>query len=231
MPGWLIAACIGLVGFVLGMLAAAVAMQRRVERPIDVPEADPVPEAIVEDPLDARPLRDAAVSALLGYALREPLRRLRRSEVDEELCAGVEHVAWQARMLASRPRPMKATPNSPEGLLQQAAEQVEAVRLGKVGVSWGILTRRPVNLDADRTIAALSELLAAAADAAGEGGRIGIRIRDSERKGFPVDIEIEIGRRGAELDTLRVTVARHLLTGQGAEFEIDGPTARIHFRS
>ena len=67
--------------------------------------------------------------------------------------------------------------------------------------------------------------------AAGEGGRVGIRIRDSERSAYPVDLEIEIGRRGAELDTLRVTVARHLLTGQGAEFEIDGPVARIHFRA
>ena len=229
MPGWLIAVCIGLVGFFLGMLAGALAGPRRPAAPVlGLP---PEPASALEGPLDERPLRDAAVSALLGQALREPLRRLRRSDVDESLSSGIEHVAWQARMLASRPRPMKATPSSPEGLVQQAAERVEALRLGKVGVSWGVLTRRPVSVDAERTTGAIAELLTAAADAAGEGGRVGIRIRDSERKSFPVDIEIEIGRRGAELDTLRVTVARHLLTGQGAEFEIDGPVAHIHFKA
>lgn len=231
MPGWLIAACIGLVGFALGMLAGALAMPRRSAAASAAPLADPLPEPAAEEPLDAQPLRDAAVSALLAQALRGPLRMLRRKEVAEELCAGVEHVAWQARMLASRPRPMKATPSSPEGVLQQAAEQVEALRLGKVDISWGILTRRPVNVDAERTVGAMRELLEAAAEAAGEGGRIGIRIRDSQRKGYPVDVEIETGRRGAELDTLPVTVARHLMTGQGAEFEIDGPVARIHFRA
>jgi hypothetical protein len=143
----------------------------------------------------------------------------------------VERVAWQARMLAARPRPMQATPSSPISLLQEAAEQVEALRLGKIGVSWGLLTRQPVHVDPDRTRAAFRELLQAAADAAGEGARLAIRIHEGKREGYPVAIEIELGSHGAEPERLALLVARHLLEIQGLRLELDGPLTRVELRS
>jgi hypothetical protein len=139
-------------------------------------------------------------------------------------------VAWQARMLNAAPRPMKAKPSSPIGLLQEAAEQVEQLRLGKVAASWGLMTRQPVHVDPERTRGAFRELLQAASDATGEGGRLAIRIHEGDAESYPVQVEIEIGRRGAEPDPLSTRVARHLLESQGARFETDATLARISLR-
>ena len=116
------------------------------------------------------------------------------------------------------------------GLLQEAAEQVEALRLGKVGASWTLLTRTPVYLDPERARAAFRELLTATAEAAGEGGRLSIRIREGKSEAFPVRAEIEIGRRNAEPDQLPFLVAKHLLESQGAQVEVDTRVTRIDLR-
>jgi hypothetical protein len=169
---------------------------------------------------------------LVAQALRGPLLRLRSVEtIPPELIARFEHVAWQARMLTSRGRPMQAKPALPIALLQEAAEQVELLRLGKVGASWTLLTRQPVQLDPERARAAFRELFTAAVERVGEGGRLGVRISDSDDPGFPVQVEIEIGRRGSEPDPLAFLVARHLLESQGARVEQDGRVTRIYLRS
>ena len=195
------------------------------------PLASPPARLASEEEAPPPPSRSAHVLTLFAHALREPLRGLRRSGVPPELIARVERVAWQARMLNAAPRPMKAKPSSPIGLLQEAAEQVEWLRLGKVAVSWGLMTRQPVHVDPERTRGAFRELLQAGADATGEGGRLAIRIHEGEIEGYPVQIEIEIGRRGAEPDPLSARVARHLLESQGARFEIDATLARICLRA
>jgi hypothetical protein len=191
----------------------------------------PVRPASEEEVPAPTPGRGAHVLTLFAHALREPLRALRRSEAPPELILSVERVAWQARMLNAAPRPMKAKPSSPIGLLQEAAEQVEWLRLGKVAVSWGLMTRQPVHVDPERARGAFRELLQAGAEATGEGGRLAIRIHEGEIEGYPVQIEIEIGRRGAEPDPLPARVARHLLESQGARVEIDATLTRISLRA
>jgi len=169
---------------------------------------------------------------LLAQALRTPMLRLRSVEtIPAELVADFERVAWQARMLTSRGRPMQAKPALPIALLQEAAEQVEPLRLGKVGASWTLLTRQPVQLDPERARAAFRELFTAAVERVGEGGRIGVRISEGDDPGFPVQVQIEIGRRGSEPDPLAFLVARHLLESQGARVEQDGRVTRIQLRS
>ena len=169
---------------------------------------------------------------LLAQALRTPMLRLRRVEaIPAQLVADFERVAWQARMLTSRGRPMQAKPALPIAMLQEAAEQVELLRLGKVGASWTLLTRQPVQLDPERARAAFRELFTAAVERVGEGGRIGVRICEGDDPGFPVQVEIEIGRRGSEPDPLAFLVARHLLESQGARVEQDRRVTRIHIRS
>jgi hypothetical protein len=126
---------------------------------------------------------------------------------------------------------MKAMPVSPISLLQEAAEQVEKLRLGKVPASWTLRNRQPVHLDPDRARAAFRELLTTVADTAGEGGRVGIRILPGSDPGYPVRVEIEIGRRGSEPDALALRVAERLLTGQGARVEVDGQRLAIALRS
>jgi len=46
-----------------------------------------------------------------------------------------------------------------------------------------------------------------------------------------VQIEIEIGQRGVELDPLGVLVTRHLVESQGGRVEVDGNVTRILLRS
>ena len=170
--------------------------------------------------------------SLFAEALREPLRQLRREPARApEVIEKLERIVRQARMLVSRPRPMQATATSPIALLQEAAEEVPLLRDGIVTASWSLLNRQPIELDPERTRAAFRELLTAGAEAASEGGRLGIKILQGRDSGFPVRIEVEIGRRGTETDSLSFLVARHLLEGQGAQVEVDGNLTRIQLRN
>ena len=240
----MIAALIGIGGFAAGVVATLIALNQRVngstaeeggvapasEDRTLLEAGEPAPAAELTDEARA-PQRGALhLVTLLGNALRQPLHRLRREACADALVEEFEHIGWQARMLTSRGRPMKAQPVSVVALLQEAAEQVEALRLGKVGASWTLLTRTPVYLDPERARAAFRELLTATADAAGEGGRLSIRIREGCSEAFPVRAEIEIGRRNAEPDQLPFLVAKHLLESQGAQVEVDARITRIDLR-
>ena len=228
MPGFLIAALIGVVGFLFGV-ALTLLVGRDSGEPAQREEGlDP---DCSPGELDAETDRSRHVIALIARALRDPLHLLRRGGDPGKGIARLERVAWRARMLASRPRPMQSQPVSPIALLQEAAQEVELVRLGKVAASWGLLTRQPVYVDPARSRAAFRELLTAAAESAGEGARIAIRIHEGCRDGYPVQIEIEVGRRGSELEALPCRVARHLLLSQGARFEVDGGVVRVELRS
>jgi signal transduction histidine kinase len=141
--------------------------------------------------------------SLIAESIREPLRHLRRSDGHSaEAVERLERIVWQARMLVSRPRPMQAKPTSPVSLLQEAAEEVPLLRDGVVTASWSLLNRQPIEIDPERTRGAFRELLAAGAEAADVGGRIGIKILPGRDAGYPVQIEVEIGRRGTETDSL-----------------------------
>jgi hypothetical protein len=168
---------------------------------------------------------------LLGQALREPLRELKRADAPADVIAKLERVAWQARMLVARPRPMRALPSAPLSLLQEAAEQVPLLRDGKVGASWTVLNRQPAHVDPERMRAVFRELLTTGSAEAGERGRVGIRILQGSEPGYPVQIEIEIGRRGTEVEPLALIVARHIVETQGGRLDVDGAVTRIHLRS
>jgi hypothetical protein len=170
--------------------------------------------------------------ALVGDAIREPLRLLRRAtDPPAEAIARLERIAWQTRMLVSRPRPMRAAPTSPVSLLQEVAEQIPLLRDGSVGASWSLLNRQPVHVDSERIRGAFRALLESGSELAGPGGRVGIKILQGKVSGFPVQIEIEIGRRGVELDPLVLLVTRHLIESQGGRLEVDGNVTRILLRS
>ncbi len=115
-------------------------------------------------------------------------------------------------------------------LLQEAAESVPRLRDGSVTAKWSLLQRQPVHVDPERARAAFRELLGGGAEAAGDGGCLGIRIQPSQESGFPVEVEVTIARRGAEIDSLSLLVARHLLEGQGARLHVDGNVARVALR-
>lgn len=126
---------------------------------------------------------------------------------------------------------MQAKPSSPIALLERAAERVEKLRLGKVPASWTLRCRQPVHVDPKRASDAFRELLETCADAAGEAGRLAIRILPGERPGYPVRVELEIGRRGAAPETLPLLAARRLLENDGARVEVDGGRIGIDLRS
>ena len=127
------------------------------------------------------------VVSLLARAVQEPLRQLRKiPAVPVEALDQLERAAWQARMLVTRPRPMQAKPASPIALLQEAAEDCPLLREGKVSASWSESTRQPVQVDPERARAAFRELLHAAAQSCGEGGKLGIRIMQSAEPGFDI---------------------------------------------
>jgi hypothetical protein len=231
----------GLLGFVAGAGIAWGVMRRRRPPAPDASRSDP--EVIAElKPLT--PVREIKLEreadraappyliALIGEAMREPLRQLRRAgNVPGDALDRLERVAWQMRMLVTRPRPMRAAPTSPISLLQEAAEQIPLLRDGSVGASWSLLNRQPVHVDPERMRAAFRALLESGAELAGEGGRIGIKILRGDTQGFPVQIEIEIGRRGTELDGLSMLVTRHLIESQGGRIEIDGNMTRVLLRN
>ena len=177
------------------------------------------------------PLSTHLVS-LFARAIREPLVQLRRSEgCPPDALLRLERLAWQTRMVVSRPRPMQAKLVSPMTLLQEAAEEVPILQAGQVGASWSLMNRRPVQLDPDRARAAFREILTASAESCGEGGRLAIRIAAGTEDGYPVQVEIEIGQRGAEADPLSFLVARHLLETQGARVDVEGGITRIRLRT
>jgi hypothetical protein len=234
-----ISALFVLLGFALGFGCAAVAF-RRSRAPVQpaLPQvSEPEAKALTpvrEAPSDEGEDRAAAphLIALVGDAIREPLRLLRRtSEPPADVIARLERIAWQTRMLVSRPRPMRAAPTSPVSLLQEAAEQIPLLRDGSVGASWSLLNRQPVYVDSERIRGAFRALLESGSELAGPGGRVGIKILQGKVPGFPVQIEIEIGRRGAELDPLVLLVTRHLVESQGGKLELDGNVTRILLRS
>jgi signal transduction histidine kinase len=230
----LIALLGGVLGFAAGVLATAIALRRRRLARAAALQREPTPPALLPlaDVSAPLPLAEPSSLTLLADALRGPLGRLRRVEsCPVELREELERIAWQARMLVARSRPMQARPVAPIGLLQEAAEQVERLRLGKVSASWTLRSRQPVHVDPDRTRAAFRELLAAASRATGEGGRIGIRIAADPEPGYPVRVEIEIGRRGADPEPLPLLVGRRLLEAQGGRVEVDGPLVRVWLRS
>ena len=235
MPGWLIASLLGIGGFAAGALAMALVMrERRLGGDLDqdglLPEQPAPPEGEARDEQPERPNGGLHLVGLIAQALRPPLLRLRRESVAPVLIEEFEHVAWQARMLGARPRPMQAQPSSPIALLQEAAEQVEVLRLGKVMASWTLRTRAPVYVDPERTRAAFRELLAASASAAGEGGRLSVRVHAGEDEAFPVRVEVEIMRKRAEPEPLAFLVAKHLLESQGARIVPDGRVTRVDLR-
>lgn len=236
----MIAALIGLGGFVVGVAATLLVLGgRQADASVDdgrdeSKTAQPAEPAVEEAPI--APTTQAQTGrhllALVGQALREPLRALRQTGAfSEDAVSQLERLRWQIRMLASGPRPMQAQPTSPISLLQQAADEVEQLRLGKVNASWSLLTRRPVQVDADRARTAFREILTGCARAAGDGGRLAIRVREGSAEGFPVEIEIEGGLRGGDPDPLNFLVARRLLEGQGGRIDMDGPVTRISLRS
>jgi hypothetical protein len=232
------------LGFGAGALGAWLVLRTR--RPAAIAPVASEPELAVEPkPLvavrervdDTAPARAVGAApphllTLIADAMRDPLQKLRRSqEVPRDALELLERIAWQTRMLVSRPRPMRAAPTSPIALLQEAAEQIPLLRDGSVGASWSLLNRQPVHVDADRMRAAFRCLLLAGAELAGEGGRLGIKIQPGGAAGFPVQIEMEIGRRGTELDPFSLLVARHLIEGQGGRIDLDGNVTRILLRS
>ena len=234
-------------GLVVG-LAGGFAIARRRAPAAPVSEATPVPLDL-SAPLPVATVPAATEAAtecaeseatlpppphlvrLLGEALRSPLRTLRRADGVPALAVEqLERIVWQTRMLLSRPRPMQAKPTSPISLLQEAAEDVAPLREGKVGASWSLLNRQPVHVDPERMRAALRELLYAGAEAAGPGGRVGIKVLGNDDPAYPVKIEIEIGRRGSEADPLSVLVSRHLIEAQGGRLELDANVTRVVLR-
>ena len=231
----------GLLGFAVGCGFTWLLVRRRRRSADDAPLADP---GIIAERKPLTPVREISLErdadraappyliALIGEAMREPLRQLRRAgNVPGDALDRLERVAWQMRMLVARPRPMRAAPTSPISLLQEAAEQIPLLRDGSVGASWSLLNRQPVHVDPERMRAAFRALLESGAELAGEGGRIGIKILRGEAQGFPVQIEIEIGRRGTELDALSMLVTRHLIESQGGRIEIDGNMTRVYLRN
>jgi hypothetical protein len=235
----LIAIVTAVLGFALGFCGAALWFRRATRATAQPVESVAPPEEksltpVRETGADENAERAAAphLIALIGEAIREPLRLLRRgSDAPSDAIARLERIAWQTRMLVSRPRPMRAAPTSPIALLQEAAEQIPLLRDGTVGASWSLLNRQPVYVDSDRVRGAFRGLLESGAELAGPGGRVGIKIQHGKQPGFPVQIEIEIGRRGAELDPLVLLVTRHLIESQGGRLEIDGNVTRILLRN
>jgi hypothetical protein len=216
-------------GLMCGALLAWWLAPRRTGREPDAGAAPP------EDPV-ARPAEEASppppphLISLISQALREPLRELRRTGAAPRVRAQLERLGWQMRMLVAPARPMRAVPASPLALLQEAAAEVPLLRDGRVTASWSILNRQPAHVDPERMRAAFRELLASGADLAGERGRMGIKILPGPEPGYPVQIEIEIGRRGSEADALAMLVARQIVEAQGGRLETDGAITRIRLR-
>ncbi len=215
-----------LAGLVVGAGLAWIWIRTRTPRVRPIEPEEPTPEppepVLVEGPTPS------TLAALTAEGLREPLARLRRldgcpSEVREPL----ERLAARLRLLGTTNRPMQAKECSPIELLQEVAEEIDVLRTGAVGTSWSLRTRQPVLLDADRARLAFRELLEACARGAGTGGKVGIRVLPDPDPLHPVRVEVEIGRKFAEMNALTLLVVRHLLETQGARVEVDARVTRI----
>jgi hypothetical protein len=235
LPTGLIALAAAILGLALGVGVTLALLRRRlphVARAAATASSAQAPAAAATGVEAEAPPEVTPATGLIERALRRPLARLRRIEsLPTEVLDELERVAWQARMLRAAPRPLQARPHSPSALLESAAEQVELLRLGKVGASWTLRNRQPVHVDAARARSAFRELLTACAEEAGEGGRIALRVLPGRDARHPVALEFEVGRRGAQPDALAVLVARRLLEGQGALVETEGAVVRVHLRS
>ncbi len=169
-----------------------------------------------------------SLPGLVAAALREPLARLRRIEAcPPDLRERLDRVAARLRLLDSRPRPMQSKSASPIALLQETAEEVDLLRARVVGITWSLQTQKPVLVDPDRIKVAFRELLDASAEAARPGGKLGIRVVPGSDPDYPVCIEVEVGRRFAQVDPLALVVVRHLLESQAARAEVDARMTRI----
>ncbi len=172
------------------------------------------------------------LSTVIAHAIREPLRQLRRTQgCPPAALRQLERIAWQTRMLGSGLRPMQSKPVSLVTLLQEAAEQVPLLRDGAVAASWSLRSQRPVQIDPERARVAFREIMAASAESSGEGGRLAIRVLNSDENGGPILIEVESGKPGSEADPLAFLVARRLLETQGGRVELDGRVTRVHLTS
>ena len=216
----------GVAGLVVGAGLAWIWIRTRTPRARPIEPAEPAPEppepVLVEGP------SPSTLAALTAEALREPLARLRRLEgCPSEVREPLERLAARLRLLGTTNRPMQAKASSPIELLQEVAEEVDVLRTGAVGTSWSLRTRQPVLLDADRARLAFRELLEACARGAGTGGKVGIRVLPDPDPLHPVRVEVEIGRRFAEMNALTLLVVRHLLETQGARVEVDARVTRI----
>ncbi len=243
MSGWVIEAgpgtltLVGAASFLAGALlhAGIGRLRRRTkarEFDYDAFFAPPSPGRVLPADPELPALVSPHLIVLLARALREPLMQLRRLEgFPSALLASLERVAWQMRMLVSPARPMQSKLVSPTDILQEAAEQVPVLQDGRVGASWSLMSRQPVQVDPERASAAFREILTASASMCGERGRLAIRILPGTESAFPVVIEIEIGRPGAEADPLAFLIARHLLQSQGGRVEVDGRVTRVQLRS
>ncbi|MFQ5515288.1 MAG: hypothetical protein ACE5FG_12755 [Myxococcota bacterium] len=187
------------------------------------------------DPVPRDPGSEAPPShqlSLIARALRDPLRQLRRAErLPPQALERLEHIAWQARMLALPRRPMYAKMTAPMALLQEAAERVPTLRHGSVGISWSLTSRQPVHVDPERARAAFEEILRASGACCGDRSRLAIRVAPGNDEGYPVAIEIESGGPGAEPDALAFLVGQHLLESEGARVRLDGRITRIELRT
>ncbi len=221
----------GAAGLAVGAGLARVWLQRRRE-----PDGFPDPEERAlgseAETLEAATVLDgpsaSILAALAAEALREPLALLRRLEgCPPEVRDPLERLASRLRLLGTRLRPMQAKASSPIALLQEVAEEVHLLRTGAVATSWSLRTRQPVLLDADRARLAFRELFEACAREARTGGKVGIRVLPDPDPLHPVRVEVEIGRRFADVNTLTLLVVRHLLETQGARVEVDARVTRI----
>jgi signal transduction histidine kinase len=238
LPTWLLVILFGLGGFLAGAAGTILLLRERLAERTRARAAPPSPLAATPPPIEEAPpaaestAQGHGIVALISGAIRDPIARLRREpSCPQDALEALERLAWQTRMLTAAPLPMHAHPTSPITLLEEAAQQVDLLRLGKVPASWTLRSRQPVHVAPKRARHAFRELLRTAAESAGEGGRVGVRVLPGRDSRFPVEVEIEVGNRGAEPDPLAVLVVRRILEGEGARFEVEGPLARVRLRS
>ncbi len=229
---WIASLLIAFGGMLFGLGLALLALRQLRGRPAAprtaLPHAPLPPLQTLGRLESSAPMSDTRTGLALrlaSEALRGPLRQLRRAGgVPPEPVEELAELARQLRLLVASPRAMRTLPTSPMQLLEKAAEQVPVLRLGKIPISWSLLCRQPVEVDAARAEAGFAELLRAAAVGAGAGGRLGVKVVAGKRPRYPVRVEIEVGSRGADAEPLAILVGRHLLEAQGALVEEDGRT-------
>ena len=213
----------GMAGALVGWLLA----RRPRGRASMTEEVEPLP-TVESTTAPVHALEISRLPGLVSDALREPLSRLRRMDGSpDDVREPLDRLASRLRLLDSRPRPMHTKTTSPVALLQEVGEEVALLRTRAVGTSWSLRTRSPVTLDPDRTRFAFRELLEACAEGARTGGKVGIRVLPGPDPALPVCIEVEIGRRFAEVDPLALLVVKHLLESQGGHVEVDARVTRI----